>query len=264
MFERHQRHLRHDTLTLNLTPAIAASDSAEDRDAARRVDGIANRMFLDPILRGTYPADIMTDLAPLLSFDHVQEGDLTTISEPIEMLGVNYFFRHFVRSGPGDRFRGGNALVGAGDVEFASRGLPRTAMDWEVDADGLAATLVMVSNGYAAPPLWVTENGAAYPDVVGPDREVHDPERIAYLDAHIRAAHRALESGVDLRGYFVWSALDNFEWAYGLSRRFGLIYVDYESLRRTPKDSARWYRDVVTGNGLVRGSSAGARQRSGG
>ena len=237
-------------ITINLTPAIAASDAEEDVDAVRRVDGIANRIFLDPILRGSYPEDVVADLAPLMDFDHVHDGDLATMAQPLDALGINYYFRHLVRAGgEGDRF-GGSELVGAGDVEIVSRGLPRTAMGWEIDPDGLHAILTRVWEEYAPPPLWVTENGMACPDVVDADGHVHDADRIAYLDAHFRAAHRALSDGVDLRGYFVWSLLDNFEWAYGESRRFGLIHVDYETQQRTPKDSAVWLAGVTARNGL--------------
>jgi beta-glucosidase len=135
-------------------------------------------------------------------------------------------------------------------VEIVSRGLPRTAMGWEIDPDGLHAILTRVWREYAPPSLWVTENGMACPDVVDADGHVHDADRIAYLDAHFRAAHRALADGVDLRGYFVWTLMDNFEWAYGESRRFGLIHVDYETQQRTPKDSAAWFAGVAERNGL--------------
>ena len=122
-------------------------------------------------------------------------------------------------------------------------------MGWEIDADGLYDILTRVARDYPGVPLYVTENGAAFADEKV-DGEVHDPDRVAYLDAHFRAAHRAIGDGVDLRGYFVWSLLDNFEWAYGFSKRFGLIHVDYETLERTPKDSARFYAQVTRANGL--------------
>ena len=129
------------------------------------------------------------------------------------------------------------------------RGLPKTEMGWEIDADGLHEIITRVAREYPGPDIYVTENGAAFADVKT-DGAVHDPDRIAYLDAHFRAAHRAIEDGAPLRGYFVWSLMDNFEWAYGFSKRFGLIHVDYETLERTPKDSARWYAETVKRNGL--------------
>jgi beta-glucosidase len=202
-------------ITLNLSPVDAASDSAADQDAARRIDSLLNRRFLDAVLAGDGPA--------------------------LDFLGINYYMRHVVRAGaPGS---GSRVWVGSEDVEFVSRGLPRTDMGWEIDAEGLYDVLVRVHRDYPSLPLYVTENGAAFEGVA-------DPQRIAYLDSHLRAAHRAIADGVDLRGYFVWSLLDNFEWAFGYSKRFGLIHVDYETLQRTPKDSARWFAQVTRRNGL--------------
>ena len=126
----------------------------------------------------------------------------------------------------------------------------RREMGWEVDPDGLYDFLIRSARDYPGVPLYVTENGAAFPDEKDTDGAVHDPDRIDYLDPHFRAAHRALADGVDLRGYFVWSLIDNFEWGFGYSKRFGLIHVDYETLERTPKDSARWYAQVTRANGL--------------
>ena len=140
--------------------------------------------------------------------------------------------------------------MGNGDVEPVTRGLPQTEMGWEVDPDGLYDLLTRVHRDYPAVALYVTENGAAFPDVKSGDGAVHDPDRLDYLDRHFRAAHRALAEGVDLRGYFVWSLLDNFEWSFGYSKRFGIIHVDYETLERTPKDSARWYAKVTRANGI--------------
>ena len=240
-------------ITLNLAPVIAMGDSPEDLDVARRVDAVTNRMFLDPVLRGEYPADLVADLAPLLDFSHVQPGDLETIHQPLDALGVNYYQRNPVRAGgpeAGDRFRPGVLAVGAGDAVRAPQGLPTTDRDWEIDPEGLVAVLRMVADHYDAPPLWVTENGSSWFDEVDADGAVHDPQRVAYLDAHVRALHAALEQGVDLRGYFVWSVMDNFEWAYGESSRFGLVHVDFETQERTRKDSFHWFKQVVADNGL--------------
>jgi beta-glucosidase len=203
-------------ITLNLSPVNAASDDPADEDAARRIDALLNRQFLDPVLSGDGAA--------------------------LDFLGVNYYMRHIVRAGaPGS---GSRVWVGSRDVEFVSRGLPRTDMGWEIDADGLYDVLARLHRDYPSVPLYVTENGAAFEGIA-------DPQRIAYLDSHLRAAHRAIEDGVDLRGYFVWSLMDNFEWAFGYSKRFGLIHVDYETLQRTPKDSARWFAQVTRRNGLA-------------
>lgn len=237
-------------ITLNLTPILSATDSPADVDAARRIDGIANRWFLDPVVHGCYPADVLTDLQPGIDFDHVRDGDLATISQPVDALGVNYYMRHQVRAGHADRFRGGTSYIGSGDVEFVSRDLPHTDMGWEVDPDGLEMLLLRLSADPATPPLWITENGAAYRDVPVGDDSVADPERVTYLRAHLHAAHRAIAQGVDVRGYFAWTLMDNFEWSFGLAKRFGLYAVDYDTQRRHPKDSARWFARVAAANAI--------------
>jgi beta-glucosidase len=229
-------------ITLNLFPVNPASDAPADVDAARRIDALANRLFLDPLLLGRYPDDV----PPL----PVQPGDEAHIAAPLDVLGVNYYFRHVVRAGS----RNGSEpspWVGSRDVEFVSRGLPTTEMGWEIDAQGLYDVLTRVRRDYPQIAIHVTENGAAFPDAVGPDGTVADPERIAYLDAHFRAARRAIADGVDVRGYFVWTLMDNFEWGFGYSKRFGLFYVDYDTLERTPKQSARWFAEVTRRNGLA-------------
>jgi beta-glucosidase len=233
-------------ITLNLSPVTPASDRLEDIDAARRVDGTANRIFLDPLLRGHYPEDVRIDLRDLSDFGHVADHDLDLIRQPLDVFGINYYMRHVVRVS--DRPRDPSApmqWLGADDVELVDRGLPRTEMGWEEDADGLHEILSRIAREYGPLPLYITENGAAYPDVPAADGAVHDPRRIAYLDAHLRAVHRAIAEGVDVRGYFAWSLLDNFEWSYGYSKRFGLFHVDYATQRRTAKDSAAWYREVI-------------------
>ena len=164
------------------------------------------------------------------------------------MLGVNYYFRQLARAGARATGRP-SPWVGSRDVEFVSRGLPQTEMGWEIDAQGLHDVLRRVHRDYPAIPLYVTENGAAFADEVSADGSVADPERVAYLDGHLRAARRAIADGVDLRGYFVWTLMDNFEWGYGYSKRFGLVHVDFETLQRTPKDSARWFAEVTRRNG---------------
>jgi beta-glucosidase len=234
-------------ITVNLSPIEPAG--AADADAARRIDGLANRVFLDPLLAGGYPDDVVDDLAGVSDFGHVRDGDAQTIAAPLDFLGVNYYFRDVVRAG--GRGPDPSPWVASRDVEFVTRGYPTTEMGWEIDPDGLHDLLVRLRRDYPAlPPVYITENGAAFPDTPVADGEVPDPDRIAYLDAHLRAAQRAIAAGVDLRGYFVWSLLDNFEWAFGYSKRFGIVHVDYETQTRTPKHSARWYAEVVRGNGL--------------
>jgi beta-glucosidase len=233
-------------ITLNLSPTEAASDAPEDVDAARRADGLANRLFLDPLLKGAYPADVLEDVHTITDCAFIQDGDEQQIKVDLDFLGVNYYFRTVVRRG--EDAGGPTIWPGNGDIDPVERGRPKTEMGWEIDADGLYDILTRVARDYPGVPLYVTENGAAFADVKQ-NGAVHDPDRVEYLRTHFGAAQRAIGDGVDLRGYFVWSLLDNFEWAYGFSKRFGLIHVDYETLERTPKDSAKFYAQVTRANG---------------
>jgi beta-glucosidase len=247
-------------ITLNLYPVRPASESAEDAEAARRVDGIQNRLFLDPVLRGTYPSDVLADIEPVSGLGHLRPGDEIVVAAPIDLLGINYYQPHVVAAGrPG--VDGDPELEatfpGVSGVRPVPQDGPRTANGWSVDAGGLLDLLTRVHRSYRPVPLVVTENGAAFDDYADPEGEVHDPDRIRFLEGHLRAAHQALEQGVDLRGYFVWSLLDNFEWHEGYSKRFGLVYVDYPTQRRVFKDSARWYRDVIARGGLRNGQRDG-------
>jgi len=231
-------------ITLNLAPIAPATGSAEDADAARRVDGQQNRLFLDPVLRGEYPADVVADLeragAPL----PVREGDLEVISAPVDWLGVNYYFAHTVRGGSSGH-DAGNPFIGCDDVEQLDPAGPTTTMGWGVQPEGMTELLVRLRDEHPGTPVVITENGSAWPDEVAADGVVHDVERTDYLHRHLQAATDAIAQGVDLRGYFAWSLLDNFEWAFGYSQRFGIVHVDYGTQRRTPKDSARAYAEVV-------------------
>jgi beta-glucosidase len=237
-----------DTLgvTLNFTVADPA-DPADpaDVDAARRVDALHNRMFLEPIRRGEYPADLLADTEHLGWTDVVRDGDLAAIAAPIDVLGVNYYHGDAVSARPDADPGGPSPFPGLDELSMPLRGLPRTAMGWEVQPEGLTRLLLRLHDEHPGLPLVVTENGAAYDDEVGADGEVDDPERVAYLDAHLRAVHAARAAGADVRGYFAWSFLDNFEWAEGYAKRFGLVHVDYATQQRTPKASARWYSEVV-------------------
>ena len=206
------------------------------------------------MLRAAYPADVVADLAPVTDLDFVEAGDLALIGQPLDALGVNYYSRHVVRAGTGAPRPGpaGRLLPspypGAADVGFADAGTDRTAMGWEIYAAGLTDVLTRVASEYAAPPLYVTENGAAFPDTVAADGRVHDRERTAFLAAHLGACRDAVAAGVDLRGYFVWSLLDNFEWAWGYDKRFGVVHVEFASQRRRLKDSALWYAESARRN----------------
>jgi beta-glucosidase len=215
-------------IVLNLEHVDPASDSPADLDAARTMDGTANRWFLDPIFRGEYPTDLQYD-------PPVQDGDLAVISRPIDFLGVNNYFRFVVRAGEN----------GDGPQVVRDAEAPMTDMGWEVHPDSLYRLLVRVAEDYEPPAIYVTENGAAYGDVRDHEGRVRDPERTAYLDRHTDAVLRAAEDGAPVRGYFVWSFLDNFEWSMGYSKRFGIVYVDYPTLERIPKDSFYWYRDRI-------------------
>ncbi len=233
-------------ITVNLYDVTPWSDAEADQEAARRIDGLQNRWFLDPLLLGSYPSDIVADVARFTDMSHVHEGDLEHISTPLDFLGINYYSSFSARAleapaAPGPR---PNPWVGTEDVEFADRGLPRTGMGWDVDPQGLRHVLNRVARDYDAPPLYITENGSAYDDEVV-DGEVDDPERIAYLESHLGAVRDAIEDGVDVRGYFAWSLLDNFEWAWGYTKRFGIVRVDFETQKRTVKASGRRYAEII-------------------
>ncbi|MGW9306700.1 GH1 family beta-glucosidase [Saccharomonospora azurea] len=238
-------------ITLNLFPVSPADpDSAEDREVARRVDGVQNRLFLDSVLRGRYPDDVLADLEPFGLRDVVLTGDEAVIGGT-DFLGVNYYRDHYVSAVPNGKSGPASEWVGAEHVSFPKRGLPQTDSGWDVNAEPLTGLLLTLHTDYPRVPLYITENGVAYADVVDEDGRIDDTDRIAFVEQHLRAAHRAVEQGVDLRGYFYWSLLDNFEWAEGYAKRFGLVHVDYGTQRRTPKASAAWYSRVMADNGLA-------------
>jgi beta-glucosidase len=227
-------------------------------DAARRVDGQCNRLFLDPIFRGEYPADVLADVANLGMNDVVRPGDLDLISEPVDVLGVNYYHGDAFTTDP-EPLPGPAAgapaspLVAAEGVRQVPRGLPVTGMGWEVQPEGLRRLLNRLQREYTGPagiPIYITENGAAFDDVPDAEGFVDDQARLAFFDEHLRALHASIADGVDVRGYFAWSLLDNFEWAFGYHQRFGLVRVDYETQRRTPKASGLWYSRVAAANAL--------------
>jgi beta-glucosidase len=245
--------------TLNLYSIRPASDSDGDRDAARRIDGLSNRFFLDPVLRGAYPADVLDDLGQRSWFDeHATAEDLRRISAPIDFLGVNYYSRHTVAA-DGIPSAEPSAYPGSEHVRFVKTGASVTQMGWEIHPDGMTDVLRMANELAPELPLYITENGAAYEDRLDPGGEILDPERVDYLEKHFEAARDAVQQGLPLRGYFIWSLMDNFEWAWGYSRRFGIVYVDYASQKRIPKQSARWVSDFLgndSGMGAVSGRAA--------
>ncbi len=243
-------------IVLNLIPTEPASPSPEDYDAFRYFDGFFNRWFLDPVFGRGYPADKVLEYAaqgflpptiPLTDGDwgFVKSGDLQAIAQPIDFLGVNYYSRSVQRSPVIPEHQNQPRTVHvAPESEW-------TEMRWEVFPEGLYRLLNRVNYEYQPRKIYITENGASYSD--GPDAagQIHDERRIAYLRSHLEAAHRAIQNGVPLAGYFTWSIMDNFEWAHGFAQRFGLYWVDFATQKRLPKDSALWYRQVIAGNGLT-------------
>jgi beta-glucosidase len=218
----------------NLTHCEPASPREADIAAARRSDGHTNRWWLDPLHGRGYPQDMLELYGVELP---ERPGDLETIAAPLDWLGLNYYFRNLVADEPG------GPLPRARQVLLP--GARRTAMDWEVHAPGLTRTLRRITEDYGPRRIYVTENGSAYPDVVGPDGHVEDPERVRYLEEHLAACADAVAQGVPLAGYFAWSLMDNFEWAYGYDKRFGLVHVDYATQRRTVKSSGHRYAEIV-------------------
>ncbi len=247
-------------ITLNLTNAVP-NDPADpvDLEAARRIDALWNRMFLDPLLRGSYPEDLLQDVSGLGLAEVIQPGDLEIIHQPIDFLGVNHYHDDNVSGHPlaGDGPEAvvptdapkSSPFVGSEYVTFPSRDLPRTAMGWEVNPRGLRVLLNRLNDHYPdLPALYITENGASYTDQLSSDGTVADTERREYIFDHLDAVAGAIEDGVNVRGYFVWSLLDNFEWAWGYQKRFGIIYVDYETQERIIKDSGRAYAGLIAAN----------------
>ena len=249
-------------ITLNLTVADPVDPSDEgDVDAARRIDGQFNRFFLDPIFRGEYPADVLDDLAGLGLEKYIEPGDLDIISTPIDALGVNYYHgealtvhpvaQEMSTAAPSPRPKR-SPFPAADGIHWKLRDLPLTAMGWEVQPEGLTRLLRRIDAEYtgAAVKLYVTENGAAYDDVVAQDGAVHDAERTEFLRLHLGAIQNAIAEGVNVYGYFYWSLMDNYEWAWGYHKRFGIVRVDYDTQERTLKDSALEYRRIIAGRAL--------------
>ena len=224
-------------ITLDLSVVRPGRDHDDDREAAARLDGHHNRWFLDPIFHGAYPADMLELYEQRFgSFDAAQPGDLETIAQPLDFLGVN-FYRPNVVTADDD-----GSVLGLRDVPLDGE---TTAMGWPIVPSALTELLVRIASDYGGVPLLITENGAAFVDSLNGTDVVEDPRRVAYIKGHLAATEDALAAGVDVRGYYVWSLLDNFEWEHGYSQRFGIVYVDFETQRRIPKRSALWYRDRI-------------------
>jgi beta-glucosidase len=233
-------------IALNPAPIHAASESAADRDAARRVDGQRNRIFLDPLLAGTYPADVLEDTG-MTEWFAAQEADLAVISTPLDFIGVNYYCPTTVAAPDGPiSTPGPSTQPGSENVVAVDTGLPQTQMGWPIEATGLRDILVTINKMAPELPLYVTENGSAYPDELTADGTVEDDERLEYLQQHTEICRDLVSEGFPLKGYFAWSLMDNFEWAWGYSRRFGIVYVDYATQQRTVKKSGLWLKDLLS------------------
>jgi beta-glucosidase len=224
-------------ITNIVTDIVPRSDSAEDAAAVVRLDAVSNRVFLDPVYLGGYSADVLSTLEPFGLASVVQPGDQEIIAVPTDFVGINHYQRVIAWHDEA----GGPFQVGERAAEPAT-----TSFGWSVIPASLTAVLSRVSAEFTSLPIYVTENGASYDDYVDPNGEVIDSERVEYLRGYLSAAADAIAAGVDLRGYYAWSFLDNFEWAEGYSKRFGLVYVDYRTQERIPKLSAHWYRRLIS------------------
>jgi beta-glucosidase len=206
---------------------------------------LVNRLFTDPVLSGAYPVDAARVWGSLTDFSFLREDDLETIAAPLDFLGVNYYYRAHVAAAAipsGDR-----SAFEIGVTPALPSGVERTQMGWPVEPAGLHATLTGLASRFPdLPPIYITENGCAYPDAVAEDGTVDDSARIAFIQSHVDAMRQAADDGVDIRGYFYWSLMDNFEWARGYARRFGLVHVDYATQVRTPKSSYHWLRSHMS------------------
>ncbi|MEU1016046.1 GH1 family beta-glucosidase [Streptomyces sp. NPDC005898] len=247
-------------VSLNSAVVRPLSSSPRDMDARRRIDNLANGIFHGPMLDGAYPADLLTDTAAVTDWSFVHDGDLAAVHQPLDALGLNYYTPTLVSAAPrgteAARADGHGASEhspwpGSEDVAFHQTPGERTEMGWTIDPTGLHELIMRYSRQAPGLALYITENGAACDDKPDAEGRVHDPQRIAYLQGHLAAVRRALAEGADVRGYYLWSLLDNFEWAYGYSKRFGAVYVDYETQARIPKSSAHWYAAVARAGELV-------------
>jgi len=226
-------------ITLDLNPVVPASDTEEDRQAAQRFDKISHGMYLEPLFRGQYPPEAVNMLGPLLP--EIIPGDMELISIPIDFLGINYYNRFVIRYDPDF------PLIQANEVHLPGN---EYSQMWEIYPPGIYDLITQVWDNYHPPSIYVTENGIPVADAPDLDGRVRDYRRIRYLRDHMIQVQRAISNGVPLKGYFVWSLMDNFEWAFGYRMRFGLVYIDFTNLSRTIKESGHWYAQVIRENGL--------------
>jgi beta-glucosidase len=239
-------------ITLNLIPAESPDDSAEAADLVRLVDGQTIRLWLDPLLRGHYPADVVADLAKVGAELPVVDGDLERISAPVDWVGVNYYAPHIIVPGP-DPDPAPMPFVAADNVTRVKSTEDVTALAWPVRPRSFATLLRRLGADYPTTTWYMHENGAAYNDQPAADGSVPDPDRVRYVSQHLDVVREVVREGVDVRGYFVWSLMDNYEWAEGYAMRFGVVHVDFETLARTPKTSALWYARLIEGHRAANG-----------
>ena len=220
----------------NIHPTLPASDSPEDVKDARRWDGFQNRWFLDAVFKGAYPEDMLAEYERFNFAESVEDGDLAVISSPVDLLGVNFYHNAIIKHDPGSVYL---------DMSGVAVNPPLTEMGWEVTPEYLHELLLRLKRDYGDVPIYITENGAAFPDVWDGGDVVEDPRRVDFISRHLEALSRAIADGVNVKGHCVWSLLDNYEWEKGFAKRFGIYYVDYPTQRRIPKLSALWYRDQI-------------------
>ncbi|MCU1675992.1 MAG: beta-galactosidase [Frankiales bacterium] len=235
-------------IVLNTASVLPATDSPADIEAARRMD-LGNKLFLDPLYKGAYDDEVLAEIARSAgSTAHIRESDGAIIAAPTDYLGINFYGPEKVTPDPA------TADVpnwpGRAGIRHVDWDVEKTAMGWAVEPAGLTHLLNRIRSEYGDIPFYITENGAAYDDAVAPDGHVHDAKRTAYIRGHLEAVAAMLDEGIDIRGYFVWSLLDNFEWSFGYDRRFGVVWVDYETYERTVKDSGLWYAEVARTHAL--------------
>jgi beta-glucosidase len=237
-------------IALNLEPHEPASDDPDDERAARLAGQQMNELFLDPLFGRGYPRELMEHYGRFVDLGFVRDGDLDVIAGPLAFLGVNYYRRQTIAADPSRGPRPVEVPGSLGAWSVLPSGAEVTAMQWPIDASGLSDLLKWLHTEYAPARMLVTENGAAFDDAPDALGQVRDERRIAFLRDHIAAAREAVSAGVPLEGYLIWSLLDNFEWAEGYSRRFGVVHVDFATQRRVPKASARWYSEVIRSHGV--------------
>lgn len=232
-------------ITLDITPRVPASDSTADVDAARAIDGLANRLFLDPVLAGGYPRDVLEDLGLTDWFATRPDADLAAISERLDFAGINYYSTDTVAAA--NEFAPETlAYPSKVRAQFIETGMPKTHMGWPIDPSGIADSMRMVHDRAPTLPIYITENGAAVEDITV-DGEIYDEARRDYIESHLEACRDAIVKGIPLKGYFIWTLMDNFEWAWGYRRAFGLVHVDRSTQKRTVKESGKWLRSMLTG-----------------